>query len=251
MTQIISHRGYSAKYPENTMIAFQKAVEAGTHGIELDVHVTKDGEVVICHDETIDRTSNGTGYICEMTLKQLKQYDFGCKFIGTNSNFEFQPIPTLREYFDFIKDTNVFTNIELKTTIVKYEGIQEKVFDLIKEFQMEERTIISSFNHHSIMEMKRIAPHIKCGFLTICGLLHPGTYTKKYSVECYHPFFFSLTEEDIANCQSEQIDINVYTVNEQKQMQTLIASNITNIITDETELALQTLKDDDTNRNGK
>ena len=69
MTQIISHRGYSAKYPENTMIAFQKAVEVGTHGIELDVQLSKDGEIVICHDETINRTSNGTGYIKDMTLK--------------------------------------------------------------------------------------------------------------------------------------------------------------------------------------
>ena len=94
MTQIISHRGYSAKYPENTMIAFQKAVECGTHGIELDVQLSKDGEVVICHDETIDRTSNGTGYIKDMTVEELKKYDFGSKFNRINAKYEFQEIPT-------------------------------------------------------------------------------------------------------------------------------------------------------------
>lgn len=238
MTQIISHRGYSAKYPENTMIAFQRAVEVGTHGIELDVQLSKDGEVVICHDETIDRTSNGRGYIKDMTVKELKRYDFGSKFNRIHAKYEFQEIPTLREYFEYIKDFDVFTNVELKTNMFKYEGIQEKVWDLIKEFDMEERVIISSFNHHSILEMKKIAPYIKCGLLTMCGLLHPGTYTKQYSVECYHPVFVSLTEEDILNCQSENIEINTYTVNEEKQMLRLIDS-ITNIITDETELGLR------------
>jgi glycerophosphoryl diester phosphodiesterase len=239
MTQIISHRGYSAKYPENTMIAFQRAVELGTHGIELDVQMSKDGEIVICHDETIDRTSNGSGYIKDMTVKELKQYDFGSKFNRIHAKYEFQEIPTLKEYFEYIKDFDVFTNVELKTNIFKYEGIQMKLWDLIKEFEMEERTIISSFNHHSIMEMKKIAPHIKCGFLTMCGLLHPGTYTKQYSVECYHPVFRSLTEEDIKNCQSENIEINTYTVNDEKQIMRLIDYHITNIITDETELGLR------------
>ena len=239
MTQIISHRGYSAKYPENTMIAFQRAVEFGTHGIELDVQLSKDGEVVICHDETIDRTSNGTGYIKDMTLKELKQYDFGSKFNRIDAKYEFQEIPTLKEYFEYIKDFDVFTNVELKTNMFKYEGIQEKVWDLIKEFEMEERTIISSFNHHSILEMKEIARSIKCGFLTMCGLLNPGSYTKQYSVECYHPFFVSLTEEDIKNCQSENIEINTYTVNEEIHIRRLIETNITNIITDETELGLR------------
>ena len=239
MTQIISHRGYSAKYPENTMIAFQKAVECGTHGIELDVQLSKDGEVVICHDETIDRTSNGTGYIKDMTVEELKKYDFGSKFNRINAKYEFQEIPTLREYLEYIKDFEVYTNIELKTNIFKYEGIQEKVWDLINEFHLEERIMISSFNHHSILEMKEIAPSIKCGFLTMCGLLNPGSYTKQYSVECYHPFFVSLTEEDIKNCQSEQIEINTYTVNEEKQIRRFVDLKMTNIITDETELALR------------
>ena len=239
MTQIISHRGYSAKYPENTMIAFQGAVEVGTHGIELDVQLSKDGEIVICHDETIDRTSNGTGYIKDMTLKELKQYDFGSKFNQIPAKYEFQEIPTLREYFESMGNHDVITNIELKTNIFEYEGIQGKVWDLIKEFKREERTIISSFNHHSIMKMKEIAPGLKCGFLTMCGLLHPGTYTKQYSVECYHPVFRSLTEEDIKNCQSEDIEINTYTVNDEKHISRLIESNITNIITDETELGLR------------
>ena len=114
MSKIFAHRGFSGKYPENTMIAFEKAVEIGVDGIELDVHLTKDNELVIIHDEDVKRTTNGEGLVKDMTLEELKKLDASATFVG---QYGVNPIPTLREYFELVKDTNIITNIELKTSV--------------------------------------------------------------------------------------------------------------------------------------
>ena len=114
MTKNFAHRGYSGKYPENTLLAFEKALEAGCDGIELDVHLSSDGEVVIIHDELVDRTTDGTGLVGSHTLAQLKTLDASAGFRGVYGRNE---IPTLREYFELVKEKDVGTNIELKTGV--------------------------------------------------------------------------------------------------------------------------------------
>ena len=97
MSLVFAHRGFSAAFPENTMLAFQEAIEAGADGIELDVHLTKDEKIVVIHDETIDRTTNGSGEVRSFTLEELRHFDAAASKKGT---FSFEPIPTLQEYFD-------------------------------------------------------------------------------------------------------------------------------------------------------
>ena len=155
MTKNFAHRGFSGKYPENTILAFKKAIEAGAQGIELDVQLTKDGEIVIIHDETIDRTTDGKCEVISYTYEELKKFDASYIYRG---QMGFNKIPTLREYFELIKDTDIVTNIELKTGINEYLGIEKKVWDMICEFNLADRIIISSFNHYSILRMKEIAP---------------------------------------------------------------------------------------------
>ena len=150
MTKNFAHRGFSGKYPENTMLAFQKAIEVEADGIELDVQLTKDGELVIIHDETIDRTTDGKGYVIDYTYEELSKFDASYIYRG---KVEFNKIPTLKEYFELVKDLDFITNIELKTGINEYLGIEEKVYKLIKEYQLEEKVIISSFNHFSILRI--------------------------------------------------------------------------------------------------
>ena len=113
--KVFAHRGFSGKYPENTMLAFKKAEEVGCYGIELDVQLTKDDEIVIMHDETIDRTTSGTGNIRDYTYQELCLVDCYGKFEG---KYDFQRIPTLREYLTWVKDTGLVTNIELKKQCV-------------------------------------------------------------------------------------------------------------------------------------
>ena len=104
MTRNIAHRGYSGNYPENTMLAFRKAVEAGADGIELDVQLTRDGEPVILHDEQVDRTTDGTGWVKDLTLAELRKLDASYLYTG---QYGFNPVPTLREYCEFIRDLPV------------------------------------------------------------------------------------------------------------------------------------------------
>ena len=227
MTKNFAHRGFSGKYPENTLLAFEKAVEAQADGIELDVQLTKDGEIVIIHDETIDRTTNGKGLVVDYTYEELEKFDASYIYTG---QFGFNKIPTLREYFNLIKDTNIITNIELKTGINEYKGIEEKVYNLIKEFQLENRVIISSFNHYSVLRMKAIAPRIKCGFLTETWILNPSKYIKNYCAECYHPHFAMLTPKIVKELKTLGIEINTWTVNKEEDIRDMIAKGIDIII---------------------
>ncbi len=142
MTKNFAHRGYSGKYPENTMLAFRKAVEAGADGIELDVQLTKDGVPVIIHDELVDRTTNGKGRVKEMTLDELRQLDASYIYAG---QYGVTRIPTFREYCEFVRDLPITTNIEMKTGIFEYLGIEEKVLDMIREFHLEDKVIISEY----------------------------------------------------------------------------------------------------------
>ena len=233
MCKIFAHRGYSGKYPENTMIAFKKALECGVDGIELDVQLTKDGEVVIIHDETIDRTTTGKGFVVDYTYEELERFDASFKF----KDLGFNKIPTLREYFQLVKDYDIVTNVELKTGINEYLGIEEKVWELIKEYNLEEKVIISSFNHFSVMRMKKIAPQLKYGFLSEDWIIDAGKYTHSHGVQCYHPRFNNLVPDVIKELKKYNLEINTWTVNLEEDMRYLYSNNIDVIITNYPELA--------------
>ena len=197
----IAHRGFSGKYPENTLLAFQKGIEAGADGFEFDTHLTKDGEIVIIHDERLDRTTNVQGFVKDYTLEELRKVDASkpfpeCGFCG---------IPTLREYFELIRGRDLITNIELKNGIFWYEGMEEKVIAMIREYGLEERVILSSFNHRSVMKCKASAPEIRCGFLTMSWLERPGEYTAARGVECYHPLYLTLDRETVDELHGHDI----------------------------------------------
>lgn len=222
-----AHRGFSGKYPENTMLAFEKAIEVGCEGIEFDVHFSKDGELVIIHDETIDRTSNETGYVKDLTYAELCQADFSYKFA---KEVGFQKIPTLREYMELVKDKDIITNIELKTGIFEYPGIEQAVYDMIMEYGLKDKMIISSFNHYTIQRMKAIDPTIKCGFLSETWILKADEYVKENDVECFHPIFRMLTDEVVSELKANNIAINTWTVNEEEDIQKMIDIEVDGII---------------------
>lgn len=240
MSKNFAHRGFSGKYPENTMLAFRKAVEVGADGIELDVQLTKDGEVVIIHDETIDRTTDGEGYVSDYTYEELSRFDASYIYRG---KIEFNKIPTLREYFEMIKDTDLVTNIELKTGVKEYLGIEEKVWELIKEFKLEGKVIISSFNHFSIMRMRELAPNLKYGLLSETWIIDAGKYTHNLGVACYHPIQWNLTPEVIKEVKKYGIEINTWTVNTEDRIRYMIENNIDIIIGNFPDLTKKILKE--------
>ena len=122
MTKNFAHRGFSGKYPENTLLAFSKAIEEGVDGIENDVHLTKDGVLVVMHDELVDRTTNGKGYIKDKTYEELAQLDASYIF----KEYGPQKVPTLREYLELVKDTDIITNIELKPVSLSIRVLSRK-----------------------------------------------------------------------------------------------------------------------------
>ena len=128
--KVFAHRGASGDYPENTILAFDKALALDVYGIELDVHKSKDGHLVVIHDEDIQRTFKGKGLVMDYTLSELKK--FNCRKFEFIENLNCK-IPTLREVFELIKNTDIILNIEAKTDLIHYD-LEQDVIDLIKEF---------------------------------------------------------------------------------------------------------------------
>ena len=238
MTKSFAHRGYSGKYPENTMLAFEKAVEAGADGIELDVQFSRDGKLVICHDELVDRTTDGRGRVKDMTLAELRRLDASYLYAGKMGR---NPIPTLEEYFELVKDLPLTTNIELKTGNYEYEGIEEATYGMIKRFGLEDRIIISSFNHYSILRMKKVAPELPCGFLTEDWIIGVGRYIHSHGVECFHPNFHNLIPPVLEEVKSYGLKINCYTVNTPEDVIDLAQKGVDTVIGNFPEMARETL----------
>ncbi len=236
MSKIFAHRGYSGKYPENTMLAFRKAVEAGADGIELDVQLTRDGEVVIIHDELVDRTTNGKGRVNNYTLEELRKLDASAGYVGV---YGVNPIPTFREYCEYVKDLPIVTNIEMKTGVLEYLGIEEKVLNMIHEFHLEDRVVISSFNHFTIKRMMAMEPELKYGFLSETWIINAGKYCHEQGVDCYHPLFRNLIPSVVDELKSYGLEINTYTVNTPEDVQDMLDKGIDIIISNFPEMALE------------
>lgn len=229
MTIGIAHRGFSGKYPENTMLAFEKALEAGCDGIEFDVHPSKDGHLVIIHDELLDRTTNGTGLVSHHTLEELRQLDASA---GPHAQYGPQRIPTLREYFELVKDRDIISNIELKTSILWYDGIEEQTLALIDEYGLRDRILISTFNHESALKFQRLAPDVKVAFLEEGRLVDTPNYLRSNGISIYHPLYYVMLQEGLLDSLlSQGIQVNAWTVNDPEHMKLLMKMGVSGIIT--------------------
>lgn len=164
MTEIIAHRGGKGTHPENTLIAFREAVRVGAEGIELDVHLSKDGELIVMHDETVNRTTNSHGEIQNLTLAELKQLDAGSWF---QKNPSVQSVPTLEDVLNCLTEENFmgFLNIELKTDIIHYEGIEKKVVQLMNQANCPFSHMYSSFYFPSLAKLKKYDPKTEVAFI--------------------------------------------------------------------------------------
>ncbi len=227
--KIYGHRGYSGRYPENTMLAFQKAVEAGADGVEMDVQLSRDGAVVIMHDETLDRTTDGTGYVKDHTLAELKKLNATKTFAG---KFDKQEIPTFQEFCDWLKGTEIVANVELKNSVIYYPELEKKCIDIIRTAGVEKRIIFSSFNHATLFKVKELAPDIPVGALMEnTELTYAGFYCKQFGFRYYHPDGSLLTAETVKECKEHGIGLNVWTVNDLNTFEKMVEWDIDGVIT--------------------
>lgn len=235
-TLIFAHRGSAGTHPENTMAAFEAAVKAGAEGLEIDIHLTKDGVPVVIHDDTVDRTTNGTGRVKDYTLEELKKLDAGSWF---NANFEGAVIPTLEEVLHWMSPTSLLLNIELKSGVVRYEGIEQKALDLVRKYDLMERVIFSSFNHYSLVEIKRLEPSADTAILFMEGIYEPWDYAKRIGASGLHCFLPVAVPELFQGAAQAGMPVRPFPVNKDEHMAGLIKAGCAAIITDWPDKAMQ------------
>ena len=228
MTINYAHRGASAYYPENTILSFEKALEMGATGIETDVQLTKDGVLVLIHDEMVDRTTNGKGFVKDYTYREISKLDAGC-WMG--EEFTGIKIPTVEELIYLVKDKDIIINFEIKSGIIIYEDIEEKLIDLIYKHKINHKVILSSFNHYSVAKCKKISKGINTGVLYMEGIYKPYNYAKTVGANAIHPYFLAINEEVIKDTKKHRVQINVFTVDDEEKMKYFLDMNVDGIIT--------------------
>lgn len=155
--QIIAHRGAAGFAPENTLAAVKKAIELNSPLIEIDVHMTKDGEVVVIHDDSIDRTTNGKGQVKDFTLKEIQQFDAGTWY---NKKFKDEKVPTLQQVLNLIKPPTKLV-IEVKDGNDVYPEIEKKIVSSVNQSNLQESVIYKSFKPKILNEFKKLAPNVE------------------------------------------------------------------------------------------
>lgn len=232
MTQIIAHRGSSVNRPENTLASFDEALRVGADGIELDVQQTKDGHLVVIHDVTVDRTTDGSGYIKDLTLAQLKELDAGTWF---DKSFMGERIPSLSEVFELLEDRHFrgILNIELKMKKFAYRGMEKKVLALVKKKSWPFKIMYSSFSLCSLYRMHRLDKKAEIAYLVkemklliLLGRLLPWIKTLHLS----HKWYFK-------NKYASKKGLRLWTVNNEKLMSEIFKRDLPAIITDKPEIA--------------
>lgn len=237
MTQIFAHRGYSAAYAENTMSSFLAAEKAGADGIELDTQLTKDGVVVVIHDEKVDRTTTGSGFVKDYSFKEIRKLNANKKGIKK------EPIPSLEEVLEWLKTNKLICNIEFKNGLIPYEGMEEKVVELVRKYDVADRIIISSFNHYSIVYNYQLAPEIETAPLFIEGIYMPWIYAQSIRAKAIHPKHSAVSDHIIRMTIENGIEVRPYTVNRGQDMRRLFNVQCSAIITDDPVKALRIRKE--------
>ncbi|UFH35996.1 glycerophosphodiester phosphodiesterase [Flavobacterium acetivorans] len=217
----IGHRGAKGHAPENSLISFQKALDMQVDGIELDVHLSADGELIVIHDETIDRTTSGKGLVNKLSLHELKSVLIENK----------HEIPTLQEVFDLVNQ-NCVINIELKT----YETAA-KVTELIEKYVSEKNWqydcfLVSSFDWNALQQIRFLNDEIPIGILTETNLDLALAFAKFIQAKSIHPHFHLLTKENTKRMQEKGFQVFPWTVNEQEDLKKIKSFNVNGIITD-------------------
>ncbi|MEA4915347.1 MAG: glycerophosphodiester phosphodiesterase [Christensenella sp.] len=240
MALAIAHRGFSSRYPENTMLAFERALDLGADGAEFDVQLTKDGIPVVFHDESLLRITGEDRLVKDLTLGELKQYDLSYKFAG---QCPVQRIPTLEEYCTLVQKHAFLSILEFKTAIFEYDGIEQKVIDMIRSFGLSERIVLSSFNHYTLLRCKEIAPELPCGILYECRIAEPQDYCRRIGIQYLHPDYRFLDDSELSKYEAAGVETSPWTVDEDKDIRYLLGQkNIFAIMSNKPDRVL-TLRD--------
>lgn len=206
-----AHRGSLTEAPENTLSAIQKAVEHNAKGIELDVQLTKDGHIVVIHDHKLSRFNKTAGLVKNYTLKEIKQIDVGSSF---SEKFSGEPLATLEEVLNVVPKETML-NIEIKNIPIIYSGIEEKVLMCLEKCNRMDNVLFSSFDHHALANLQKLAPNIPIGLLFHYRFIRPWEYAKNcgLQVASIHPNAVYIDKVFIQACHHFGFKVYPYTVN--------------------------------------
>jgi glycerophosphoryl diester phosphodiesterase len=239
---IFAHRGSKAHAPENTLAAFSLAVTQGAPAIELDAKLTADGEIVVFHDQKLDRTTDGSGKLLSQPLAALKELDAGSHF---SNAFKGEKIPTLAEVFEAVGH-QVFINIELTNYASPRDQLPNLTAALVRKFGLQERIMFSSFNHFALQRVSQLLPEVPLGLLASPGILGAPARSwigrKWVAYQALHPAAMDAKPKLIRQAHQRGHRVHVYTVNQRQDMLRLFKRGVDGIFTDDPPLALDVLK---------
>ncbi|MDA2925906.1 glycerophosphodiester phosphodiesterase [Acidobacteria bacterium AH-259-G07] len=226
---VIAHRGASGEAPENTMAAFERAIEMKVDLIELDIHFSKDGEIMVIHDETVDRTTDGRGAIAEMTRNEVQALDAGSWF---SPRFEGERAPTLSEVLELVKPTPVNLLIEIKQGRGLPHGFEKRLIQAIQEHNILSRVIVQSFNHAAVRKVKEENPSIATGALIDYRSPDPVSEVKAAGAETLGLKSSLVTREIIEKAHRNGLRVFVWTVNKLARIRKMLILGVDGVITD-------------------
>lgn len=214
---IIGHRGAMGHAPENTMASFEKGVAMGADAIELDVQLSADGGLVVIHDPTVDRTTDGSGYVRDLTLAEIKKLDAGAWY---GPEFAGERVPTLDEVLAWARE-KINLAIEIKNGPVFYPGIEKKIVGALEVHGMEDAAIVISFDHRSVRRVKELRPEIATGILYVACPVDVVSIARAARADAIHPQANYLTAEAVEEAHGAGLAVSTWVVNEPSQMREL------------------------------
>jgi len=227
MIKVLGHRGAPALEPENTLRSFKKAIELGVDQIELDVHFSKEGELMVIHDEKLNRTTNGKGFVKDFTLAELKKLDAG----------KGEEIPTLQEVIKLVRDKDVFLQVELKEL-----NMEKHVLDLIQKNNFEEKVMIISFLHKELRKIKELNSRIKTGILIGRRFVDPLKRLREVKADAASMRHTLVSKRLVGKLHQNNIELTVWVVNELKDVRRMVDLGVDIIGTDKPDLVISELK---------
>jgi len=238
---LFAHRGDSAHAPENTLPAFQQALQKGTDGVELDAKLTADGHVIVIHDSTVDRTTDGKGRVASFTLEAIRTLDAGKWF---NEKFAGTKVPSLEEVFEIVgKDKMI--NIELTNYyFTPRDGLAVKVCELIKRHNNQGQILFSSYFPSNLRITAKILPEVPRGLLAMPGWV--GSWARSFGFmfgdyQALHPHISSTSKEQIQRAHRLNRRVHVWTANTPEEINQLKEWGVDGIITDDPQTAVRAL----------
>lgn len=235
--RIWAHRGSSHSEPENTMAAFEQAIRDQADGIEIDVQFTKDGQVVVVHDEHLKRLAGVDRRVQELGYDEIRHFNIAHHWKDCAS---FHRIPLLSEVLDLLKPTDMVLNVELKNSTYLMPGLEEACIDLVKASGLEEQVLYSSFNHYSMRKMADLGYGAQSGLLYAEMLVEPWLYAKQLGVGALHPLYTNLQLPNyVAACVEAGIRIHAWTIDSPEHLGMALQLGLDAIITDEPRLAIE------------